>query len=203
MSWIVFGSISKGHDQTQHKSRKGVNSQVTSQQNGPLKVGAGTAKFENVLVPVGLNIDEVHVDVRGLAWSTKTSEMPKLDEPGKFTVIVTSSSIASFLESIRPGGLQNFNVDIRSGAIHAAAVMRVIVPIQAKTVVELRIVDEKQLIVHLVSAEALGAGVKNLVQTQLSQLNPIFDASDLPVDVRFESVTHEAGQVRINGRVVF
>jgi hypothetical protein len=168
-------------------------------QNSAIQIGSIEANLRNLRLPIGLNIDEVYVDAESLRWSGSTDQLPTLERPADFTVIVKAPSIAAFLEQIKPAGLSNFVVDVRDGAIHSSAEKKVIISIPATAVVQLAIRGDQELILNLLSAEALGAGVKTLVQTQLEELNPIFDGADFPVDVRFKEVFHESGQVRVIG----
>ena len=75
----------------------------------------------------------------------------------------------------------------------------VLLPIQANAHAILKLDNEESISVELLSAEALGAGLKNMVANQLEQINPVVKADMFPIHVRFKQLMHEDGQVRVFG----
>ena len=71
--------------------------------------------------------------------------------------------------------------------------------VPAKAVCTLRIVDGQKLFVDLESVEILGAGAKNLVQSQLDKINPVLDADSFPISATLTEVTTDAGVVTVRG----
>ena len=73
------------------------------------------------------------------------------------------------------------------------------VPIQATAHAILKLNDEESVSVELLSAEAFGAALKNMVANQIEQLNPIVKTDMFPFPVQFKEIIHEEGQVRLIG----
>jgi hypothetical protein len=52
-----------------------------------------------------------------------------------------------------------------------------------------------------VEVNVLGAGPRQLVQKQLDSINPVIDASELPLNVTLGSVEVGGGKVLLKGRL--
>ncbi|ARU39755.1 hypothetical protein CCB80_00775 [Armatimonadetes bacterium Uphvl-Ar1] len=76
----------------------------------------------------------------------------------------------------------------------------VTIPVKAVCTIEIR--DGKRLEVVLKQADVLGGAAKNLIESQLDKINPIFDVADLPIEVNLMSVEADGGRVVVLGEVV-
>jgi len=74
-----------------------------------------------------------------------------------------------------------------------------LLPIQANAHAILKLDSEDSISVELLTAEALGAGLKNMVANQLEQINPVVKSDMFPIPVKFKQLIHEDGQVRVFG----
>jgi hypothetical protein len=170
--------------------------------NETLDVGEFTAHLRNLVLPMGLRVDDVRLYGKGLHLE-RTPFAARLEAPGTLEVFVGEASLAAFLEAQAPAGLKDFQVEARDGKLHIRAVKTVIVAIPATAVCRLRIEDGRRLFVELESVEvAGGASIKTLVQNQLDRINPIVDAADLPlVRATLNEVKVDRGGVILTGQV--
>lgn len=158
------------------------------------------ATLTDVLLPMGLNLDEVRLEGEKLHGEKKPFRIT-LEQPGKLEVVVSEASLTIFLNKKAPGGLQDLEIQVRNGRLFIDGRVRMIIEVAASAVCTLRIVDGKQLFVDLESVDVLGVGAKTLVQNQLDSINPVLDASDLPLDATLTEVHAEDGRVVLRGLV--
>ncbi|MGV3618269.1 MAG: DUF2993 domain-containing protein [Fimbriimonas sp.] len=170
--------------------------------NDTLDVGEFTAHLREIVLPMGLRVDDVRIHGVGLHLE-RTPFSARLQAPGRLEVFVSEASLAAFLEAQAPAGLRDFKVEARDGKLYVKAVKTVIVAIPATAVCALRIEDRRRLMVDLESVEvAGGTSIKTLVQNQLDRINPIVDAADLPmVQATLDEVRMERGGVILTGQV--
>ena len=90
-------------------------------------------------------------------------------------------------------------MNVKHDGIHLEAIKTVLVPIQATAHAILRLNGEESVSVELLSAEAFGAGLKNMVANQIEQINPIVETDIFPFPVQFKEIIHEEGFVRLIG----
>lgn len=154
-------------------------------------------RIEWLMSPVGLLIDEVVFD--GGPFSIETKDLKSSTGSGTFVAKVREKSIEVFLEKLNPGGLSEFIVSVASDGIHIKATKRVLIPIPATAHAKLKLDSASSLSIELISAEAAGAGLKNLVAGQLAQMNPIVEAEMFPFPVEFTEIQHHEGAVVILG----
>lgn len=165
-----------------------------------LDVGEFTAHLRNVMLPMGLRVDEVRLAGKGLHVERKPLVVT-VAEPGQMEVFVGEESLAAFLDAKSPAGLRNFKVQARDGKLFVQAVKTVIVDLSATAVCSLRIEGGRLLMVDILSVDVAGAGLKGLLTSQLDRINPILDAAEFPIDVTLDSVTADNGGVLLFGRV--
>lgn len=151
------------------------------------------------MTPVGLLIDEVQFEGENLRINP--DDLVKSQGNGTFTAIVKAKSIEVFLDKLQPADLYEFEVAVKPDGIHIEAKKQVIVPIPVTAQAVLELSSPESLSIRLISAAAMGAGLKNLVSTQIERMNPIVEANMFPVPVVFERVEHREGEVVVLGRV--
>ncbi|MBX3115189.1 MAG: LmeA family phospholipid-binding protein [Fimbriimonadaceae bacterium] len=166
-----------------------------------LRVGSLEAKFGRIELEFGLVVESFEV-YGGESAADLNPFALYLKQPGTAKAVVTEQAIANLLTKQAPGGLKDFQVSISGGLIYVEAKAQIVVTIPVKAVCTLEIEDGKRLMVRLKQVDVMGGGAKNLVEGQLAKINPIFDAGDLPIDVRLETVEADAGQVVLHGIVV-
>lgn len=166
----------------------------------PISVGKLQTKLTQFMSPVGLLIDEILLEGGPIFINTDVLENSQGEV--SFEAIVRNQSIEVFLENLAPAGLHSFSVAVSESGIGINAVKTVLVPIPAKANAMLTLDSADSLSIELISAEALGAGLKNVVANQLAELNPIVTSDIFPVPVQFQRVVHTDGEVRIYGVAV-
>jgi hypothetical protein len=165
-----------------------------------LDVGSFTARLEQVALPMGLVLDVVNVVGERIHLEKEPFQI-QLASPGQLEVTVSEKSLEAFLNAKSPGNLSGFEVTLVNERIYIQATAHVIVPIKAAAVCTLRIEGGKQLFVDLESVDVLGVGAKKLVQSQLDSINPVLDASDLPLEARLTSSAVAKGAVVLRGEI--
>ena len=168
---------------------------------GGIRFGHVRVHLEGLSLEKAPRLDEVFVEGGPLHVTQDADGEIVPIGSGDLSVIVRSDSIAQFLESQGAGGLSNFQVSISQEGVRVQAVKTVLIPIQAVALVKLEVENGADVHVRLVTAEALGVGVRTLIEDQLAKINRICSASDLPLPGVLTGVVHEAGQVRIEGRL--
>ncbi len=163
-----------------------------------VQVGPFNFHLEQVVLPMGLTVARVDVTGDGATAIDKPFSLT-LASPGKMVAEVAEFDLASFLEAQAPGGLHDFSVSAQSGKLAVKAKKTVLVDLKVAAVASLRIVDGRQLWIEVESVDVMGAGAKNLVQSQIDKINPVLDVADLPIDARLESVTVDGGKVVLHG----
>lgn len=166
-----------------------------------LRVGSLEAKFGRIELEFGLVVESFEVSADGGSADLNPFAL-HLNQPGVAKAVVTEQAISDLLTKQAPGGLKDFQVSISGGLIYVEAKAQIVVSIPVKAVCTLEIEDGKRLMVRLKQVDVMGGGPKHLVESQLAKINPIFDAGDLPIDVRLETVEADAGLVVLRGIVV-
>ena len=154
-----------------------------------------------LMTPIGLLLDEVTLS--GGPFTIDTHDLDKAEGEMRFEAIIKNQSIAVFLEKLQPGGLHDFVVNVQADGVHIEAVKTVLVPIQATAHAILKLNGEDSVSVELLSAEAFGAGLKNMVANQIEQINPVVKADMFPFPVQFKDLTHHEGYVLVVGEGQF
>ncbi len=164
-----------------------------------VKIGKVTSTIEWLMTPVGLLIDLVEFE--GESWRLDPSALEKSTGSGTFVATVRAKSIEVFLENLKPADLYDISVSVGSDGVHIEGKKQVIVPIPVTAHAVLELTSPRELSIRLISAAAMGAGLKNLVSTQIEKMNPIVEAEMFPVPVVFEGVEHRDGEVIVRGSV--
>ena len=165
-----------------------------------LELGSLNARLERLKLPMGLVLDRVDISGENVHLEGDPFKI-ELEKPGALEVVVSEKSLEAFLNEKAPGGLSGFEATLVNDKIYIQANMQMILTIRAAAVCTLRVEGGKQLFVDLESVDVLGVGAKNLVQKQLDSLNPILDASDLPLDATITSAKVAKGEIVVRGEV--
>jgi hypothetical protein len=165
--------------------------------DGVIQIGEMTSTFTWLMTPIGLLIDEATIS--GGPVTVNIDELEKSDGDLNFEAIIKNQSLEVFLEKLQPGGLHNFSVHVKADGIHIEATKTVLVPIQTTAHAVLKLIGEESVSVELLSAEALGAGLTNMVANQIEQINPVVKTDMFPFPVQFKQIIHEEGFVRLLG----
>ena len=168
--------------------------------NQHVEVGPFAFSVKDVLLPMGLNVASVEVQGFGATIDSKPFAIGLL-QPGTMEARVAEADLAAFLEQQAPGGIHGFAIRAEGGKLHVQAKKTVIVDLRITAVATLRIVDARQIWIDVESVDVMGTGAKNIVQSQISKINPVIDADDFPVEATLESVEVEAGWVVLRGTV--
>ena len=163
-----------------------------------VQVGPFAFSVQDVVLPMGLRVARVDVTGEGATAVDKPFSLA-LASPGRMVAEVLEDDMAAFLEGQAPGGLKEFSVRAEGGKLHVRAKKTLVVDLKVSAVASLRIKDGRQLWIDVESVDVMGAGAKNLVQSQIDRINPVLDAKDLPIDATLESVEADGGKVVLRG----
>jgi hypothetical protein len=162
-----------------------------------LEVGQVELVLTDLKLSVGLTINAVTLTGNGVTVrSDPVSVLTPV--PGALEALILGPNLADFLDRQAPGGLKNFQVELRDGKIFVQANVMIM---KASAVCTLRIQDRRQLFVDLESVDVLGIGAKNMVQGHLDKINPVLDVAELPFDVELTGYEIEDGKLVLRGNV--
>jgi hypothetical protein len=163
-------------------------------------VGEFEAVFRGVELPFGLILDAVKVSAKRSTVSDDPFRVD-FDIPGRVLATVSEANLAAFLEKQSPGGLHDFSVKLDGGKLLVSASVKVVVDVPASATCSLEIRDGQEIWVKLEQVEVLGVGARRLVEKQLEKINPVLQASQIPLQIEFESTTASDGELIIVGRL--
>ncbi|RYG98614.1 MAG: DUF2993 domain-containing protein [Alphaproteobacteria bacterium] len=159
-------------------------------------------RLTGLILPMGLRVESVMVTGRSLT-AMDASPWIRMTEPAELVVTVAADDIAQFLEKKGPGGLSRFHIETEDGILRVHAVKRILFEVKAVALCRLRIVEGREIHVDLQSVEvAGGASITELVRSQIGEINPLLDVSELglPLDMTLVSATPENGKIVVRGR---
>lgn len=165
-----------------------------------LEIGSFEAVLTGLVLPMGLRVESVKLSGIGLKCSYEPFSATA-DVPGKLEVFVAEQDLADFLNKMSPAGLKNVSVEARGGTLHIRATKTVLIDVKAYAICSLRIVEGKRLFVDLESIDIMGAGPKQLIQSQLDKINPVLDTADFPVNATLDTVEVAKGGILLLGRI--
>lgn len=170
------------------------------QKNRTLEIGAFDAVLNNLMLPMGLSVQTVKLSGQRLKCSYDPFAA-HAEEPGRLEVFVSEKDLADFLNKMSPAGLKNVTVEAKGGTLHIHATKTVLIEVKAYATCSLRIVESRRLFVDLESIDVMGAGPKQLIQSQLDKINPVLDTADFPVKATLDTVEVSQGGIRLFGRI--
>ncbi|MFZ4507262.1 MAG: DUF2993 domain-containing protein [Fimbriimonas sp.] len=165
-----------------------------------LVVGPFQCSMANVVLPMGLNLDRVRLSGEGLRVAVEPFAIAA-PKAGDLEVIVFQASLAAFLNKKQPGGLRDIEVELKEGRVYVTGTKRVLIDVRANAVCLLRVVEGTKIFVEVESVDLLGAGAKNLMQSQLDQMNPVLDLREFPVNATIESLHIAGGSMTLRGKI--
>jgi hypothetical protein len=155
------------------------------------------ATATDITLPMGLRVSQFTVG--GGPFRLDLATRQAAGDPLPFAATVDEDALTEFLVRKGIGGLNGLRCRLAEGFIEVTGrkVMLIEIPVSAR--VSLHIVEGRQLHIRLESANVLGAGVGNLLETQIAAANPVLDAAEFPVPVRLERVEIGDGWLRLFG----
>ncbi len=169
-------------------------------ENHIIDVGHVSATFRDLVLPMGLRVDNVKVTGEGLHFETEPFQA-SVRQPGTFEVFVSEAALGEFLNKKAPGNVKKFRVTAVNGKLDVQASVVMLIELPATAICTLKIVDKRYLYVELESVNVMGAGATSLVQSQLEKINPILDVEEFPVRASLDHVEIVEGGVRLLGTV--
>ena len=137
-------------------------------------------------LPNGLRIDEIEIKGDGVGFDPD-SKAVALDAPAKVEARVSAESLRMMLERELPTQVRDPRVSLQGGQIQVEVSVAMIVVMDVTCVVQLRVKDDSELWVDLVSVDKPGI-VAGIVEAQLTKVNPVFRTKDLPFPFKITSV---------------
>lgn len=166
----------------------------------PLIVNEWSATFRWIQTPIGLVVDELTIEGSRARIQSDPFAI-EVDRPGAWSATVQQAALQMFLESQAPDNVREINVLLVEKTIKVLAKVKLLVELSVEAKCSLRIVEERQIWVDVDSVSMGGSAAKNLLQAQLDKLNPVLDASDLPLNLSFKQVEVLEGVLAVSGSV--
>lgn len=149
-----------------------------------IKSKAVAAFAQDVELPMGLILDEVEIRAKNVAWEDSLS----LTTPAEALVRVSEASLQTFVASQLPPIVQNLQVRFVNGLILATASMKVVFEVSATAHLVPEIINGQSIHLKLVKFEGPSVA-RNMLESQIDQRNPVFEASSLPMTINLDRVT--------------
>lgn len=150
-------------------------------------------------LPNGLVLESMGLRASGGRVGVSPFEIAAL-ESSSWQCAITESALADFLNELKPGGLHSFEVLASDGKIAVTATARVLVEIRATALCTLMIEDNSKVHVLLESVSVPMA--HNLVEKQLTKLNPIIDTKDFPIHVSLDDIQVQDQRIHAEGTLI-
>jgi|GEM_PF-6335033 len=167
----------------------------------PVHIGSGTLVLENLLLPMGLNIQTIQLS-GGAITIQRPSLKVDLDSPADIEAEVSASDLQNFLQTKMPFKLSDMTLEIRDQRVWVKGAVKMLVTLQASVECEIVILNKTQLVAELRQVQVQGVGAQSLFQNALDSINPVFDLSDLPVSGEITEVLCEKNRIKVFGKVV-
>ncbi|MBL8048062.1 MAG: LmeA family phospholipid-binding protein [Chthonomonas sp.] len=165
-----------------------------------LKFNQFQLSCQGVTLPFGLVVDEISVRATEPVVNLDNGKIAAIGAQDAFA-IVSEASIASYLRPQLPSAVKEADVYIGDGLLKIAAKVVVVFPISVNAYCRLEIVDESRLEIRLHDVEP-GGPVRGMLEKYIDDVNPILQASDLPIALRFTDVQLADGQVRLQAELL-
>jgi hypothetical protein len=165
-----------------------------------VEIGLFEAAFRDIDLPMGLRVDSVHLTGASLRLF-KDPLRALAPEPGKVRIVVLEEALTQFVGRKPPWGMKNFRVRIADGKLFFEATKTVLVDLKVKGVCTLRIQDESSVFVDLESVDVVGAGITQLVQSHIDELNPILTTTMLPFPAKLKTLEMLDGKATLWGEI--
>lgn len=147
-------------------------------QESTVQIEAIQASVSGLILPIGLRI--AHITFTSKSVSIVPNPfIVDLSEPAQIKAKITEKDLQDHLQKTAPGGLRDFEVLLADGKVAVTATAKVVFDVRATALCTLQIEDSVRLNVVLESVSVPMA--YNIVQNQLTKLNPLFDASTPPL----------------------
>lgn len=153
----------------------------------------------NITLPMGLTIDSFELKVGHTKCQLKPFHL-NLNEPADFEARVSSQNIASFLELKQVGGLKGFAVTIEPESLTVEATAKVVVTMRVAAKCGLKIQNNSQLVVELISVSVPGPMVRKMVEKELAKANPLFDIAEVISGASLSIVSFKDDHIVITGK---
>lgn len=158
------------------------------------------ATLVGLQAPHGPMIDTILIDAENVDIDTKPFALQFRDE-APIEAKIGRESLTDFLNEEQPGGLTDFDLEMRHGLISLAARSTKIIPIPIKAKARLKLVKDSEIHVELEDVQVLGGNPQALVEGLLKKMNPIFQTSDIPLPMKMSSVDVQEGEILVRGTV--
>ncbi len=159
-----------------------------------------TLVLKNVRPPEGPTLSEVALGSTGLHISGPPLGA-FLDRPAGVHVTIKTHDLQEFIDKNLGDRFRDCVVHVTHEGIRLEGQIKALLAVPFTAEVMPIVKGDRQIEIELISASIMGASTPGMVQSQLDKLNPVFDTTKFPVDLRLVSVTCEYGQIRIVGEL--
>ncbi|MBV6491957.1 MAG: hypothetical protein CNCCGFBP_02631 [Fimbriimonadaceae bacterium] len=158
----------------------------------------GLLELARVTTPMGLVVDRIVIDGRELSVESEPFAVASRG-PLEAEVVLAPEDVSAFVGAKAPPQVKKIELEFLEGAIRAIVTVKVIFDISASATLGLRIA-ENRLEVYGIDDSQVPAPARPMLHNQLASMNPLFDPSSLPFEVRLTSVAISAEGVRLRGQ---
>ncbi len=155
-----------------------------------MKSTAANVKVEiqNLTLENGLLIDNVTLTGKNLEYDP-ISQRINVPEPGKLVAQLSAASVYRFLETNPPENVKDLDVMLGEGVIVVTAKVQSLISVGIEATGKLVAANGAMIEFLPTSVRVAGFGAPSrLVESVLSQINPLLDLSDLPIPITVTSI---------------
>lgn len=163
-----------------------------------VKFAGFKAQAESLELSFGLRVATFSLHASGGSVVQKPFSVT-VPDGAEIEAVVTQEDLLRFVQTKTPDNVRIEALHLNPKGIVVVAAVKMLLEIKGNALCQLQILDGKQLHVVLEEVDIMGVGAKGLVQNQLDQLNPVFDAAELPLPVTLTSVELGTGILTLRG----
>jgi hypothetical protein len=152
---------------------------------GAIQARSASFHATGILLPVGLELDSLSLTLGPFAVGLDPLDLNH-GSPGTFEAVLRLAALAAFIEAKAKGAVRDVRVSPKGGDLEIQATAKMVLEVRIVLRCGLRIESGTRVFVDLLDVSLPMA--RGLIQAELDKLNPVLDASALPLDVTLQEI---------------
>ncbi|MBS1718464.1 MAG: LmeA family phospholipid-binding protein [Armatimonadetes bacterium] len=168
--------------------------------HAPVSLSKARLDVEGLVLPNGLRVAHATAEGENLSQADE-APFVKGSGPVHLSLEINQQDLQAFLATQAPAELSGMSLQVTPAGIGVAGVFRAMLPLPFTALCQLEIVGGQKMFVRLSSIQVMGLSPSSLVQAQLDKINPVFDASELPVNLTLKGAELKMGSIHVTGEL--
>lgn len=152
----------------------------------PLRIEGLVLTATGIRLPDGLALDRLEIEAADASIELET-RTPSLPGGAAARAFLSAAGLQFAIQDRLPALISDLQISLEPGAIIMDCRVKFVFEIPIRARFGLRIVDASKLNIFLIDVDK-GGPVPGLLSGQLDQVNPVFNATDLPVPFSLHAV---------------